>query len=590
MNLCKFLILLLWSLSIETLVAQIEDPPPRSEVDGLIRTSHHNLIKGKVTEVAKIIQTLQKKLPQLPLREQIDYWVLSANFFDAKYLIDSALTCYQKALNVANQLSADAPVHVHLYLSMGHFYLHLGIADVAMIFFEKVKTITKDRQLIMPVVDAHIGVVRAFLDLKQPNLAQKAALKTYYLVRNQSIEAGYILTNYWLGASYEATQARDSAKYYFRQIENFAIKHPRDQHLKTKALERLLRILSTEKEYQISTEALLPQFSENLPEFKISKQLIQAQIYARTQREPKIKPILDSIQVGLAKEMLNPEIVRNLKTWQRIYLELFQLCRLSSNQASLIEFEKLYAVFKTWEAHRNTQQNLVLRKLGIYIIEYYDQQRQMRDAQEWLRAWLSGASGLLLLLMLLGSWQYYRRRIENQRQNMEFKTAEAIILQYEIEESKRYELELKKEIESQKADITDLALENTLKNKQTQELLWELKDIKRELQLPEKNKQSLDNLIKDLRNKINANERREILLANIDKVNHHFYERLSQKSQEITQSEKEFCGLLRLQLSSTEIAILRNITPKAVKMARYRLRKKLHLPSDEDMYSFIAGI
>jgi DNA-binding CsgD family transcriptional regulator len=565
-------------------------PPPRSETDKILRAGQQFLMAGHLKKTKEQIITVQKKYKQLPPPEKVAFWVLNANFFDKTYKIDSALWAYQNALEAANLMPIDEPSTFHLHLSMGHFYLHLGIPDVAIFSFEKAIQIAKNDLKDMPKLDARVGLVRAYLDLKQPKLAQKKVREYFDLVQKMGIKEANILMHYWTGVCYEALRQSDSAQYYFRKINLLPLEHSRDNNLKNRALERIVEFLLQEKKYA-EAEKEWQKIRLKPNDFTLNKKILQAKILAKTNQKTAIKPILDTITAVFIAETKQTQITREIKQWKKIYRESLKLYQLLGNQADTKAYQAFFTpILDSLQIINDKSQNLILRKLSIYTAQYYDQQRQIRDSHERFMNFVIVGSIFILLCLLVGSWQYYRRRIENQRQDIEFKTAEAIIMQYEIEEAKRKEHQLKKEIELQKADITDLALENTFKNKQAQELLLELKDIKGELRLHEKNNQTLDNLIKDLRNRINANERRDMLLANIDKVNRDFYERLSQISQDLTQTEKEFCGLLRLQLSSKEIAILRNITPKAVKMARYRLRKKLNLPSDEDMYAFIAEV
>ncbi|WP_157811716.1 helix-turn-helix transcriptional regulator [Tenacibaculum sp. SZ-18] len=45
--------------------------------------------------------------------------------------------------------------------------------------------------------------------------------------------------------------------------------------------------------------------------------------------------------------------------------------------------------------------------------------------------------------------------------------------------------------------------------------------------------------------------------------------------------------LLRLNLTSKEIAEILNVTPDSVRVARYRLRKKLPISPKEDLVNFM---
>ncbi|MBE9483461.1 MAG: hypothetical protein IMY74_01370, partial [Bacteroidetes bacterium] len=55
----------------------------------------------------------------------------------------------------------------------------------------------------------------------------------------------------------------------------------------------------------------------------------------------------------------------------------------------------------------------------------------------------------------------------------------------------------------------------------------------------------------------------------------------------MTGNEKRLAVLLRLNLSSKEIASILNISPKSVEMNRYRLRKKLKVEPKVGLNDFI---
>ncbi|MDD5507661.1 MAG: LuxR C-terminal-related transcriptional regulator [Bacteroidales bacterium] len=58
----------------------------------------------------------------------------------------------------------------------------------------------------------------------------------------------------------------------------------------------------------------------------------------------------------------------------------------------------------------------------------------------------------------------------------------------------------------------------------------------------------------------------------------------------LTLQEKHLAMLIRLNLSTKEIATLLNISPKSVEVARYRLKKKLNLQQDDNLAQFINNL
>ena len=83
---------------------------------------------------------------------------------------------------------------------------------------------------------------------------------------------------------------------------------------------------------------------------------------------------------------------------------------------------------------------------------------------------------------------------------------------------------------------------------------------------------------------------RDTLKTFIEKSNRDFYSKLNSKFPNLSNNEQRLCTLLRLNLSSKEIANIQNITEKSVEMNRYRLRKKIQIPSSESLTKYIKSI
>ncbi|TRX72565.1 triple tyrosine motif-containing protein [Carboxylicivirga sp. M1479] len=66
-----------------------------------------------------------------------------------------------------------------------------------------------------------------------------------------------------------------------------------------------------------------------------------------------------------------------------------------------------------------------------------------------------------------------------------------------------------------------------------------------------------------------------------------FYENLKKGFPNLTVSDLRLCSLLKMNLSSKEIASYLNITHRSVEVSRYRLRKKLNLSSDDNLVDLL---
>ena len=132
---------------------------------------------------------------------------------------------------------------------------------------------------------------------------------------------------------------------------------------------------------------------------------------------------------------------------------------------------------------------------------------------------------------------------------------------------------LELELQYKNSDLTKVVTDNRLRHSFKINLLRELKDINQNTD--DSLKQKLGSYITDLNIQIDADEKRNQLQDYIDKINTEFEKNLKGRFPNLTQSEIEICAYLKLNLSFKEIANLKRTSEDAVKMAKYRLNKKM---------------
>lgn len=94
-------------------------------------------------------------------------------------------------------------------------------------------------------------------------------------------------------------------------------------------------------------------------------------------------------------------------------------------------------------------------------------------------------------------------------------------------------------------------------------------------------------LIKDVERK---DQELDHLSVHFSHVNTDFFNKLKARYPELSQNDLKFCAYLSMNLSTKEMAQLMNVTIKAVEVGRYRLRKKLQLKPEINLYEFLNEI
>lgn len=77
--------------------------------------------------------------------------------------------------------------------------------------------------------------------------------------------------------------------------------------------------------------------------------------------------------------------------------------------------------------------------------------------------------------------------------------------------------------------------------------------------------------------------------THFDQAHQDFIKRLKTSCPELTQSDLKLCAYLRLNITTKEIAHLLNISVRGVEVRRYRLRKRLKMNTQDNLYDFLLN-
>lgn len=154
---------------------------------------------------------------------------------------------------------------------------------------------------------------------------------------------------------------------------------------------------------------------------------------------------------------------------------------------------------------------------------------------------------------------------------------------------KRNKLEKEKvdaELDHKKKELTTHALHLAKKN----ELLDSLKQKAEELKEEDGDKKGYQQLIRTINFDLQDDNNWENFRKYFEEVHKNFNTEIKQKFPEITSNELRLLALLKMNLSSKEIANILNVSQEGIKKARYRLRKKLNITSDESLEDLVINL
>jgi len=217
-----------------------------------------------------------------------------------------------------------------------------------------------------------------------------------------------------------------------------------------------------------------------------------------------------------------------------------------------------------------------------------------------LPPWYKSVWATIFYIVILCFGIYFMRRWQQKK----FKVQQ---VKYE-EEQKRlsyiHDLELNKtaselvalrneklevEVNFKNSELASSAMHLVKKSELFLKIKTALTKVMKELNDP-KSEAELKKMIKTLSEDDNMDKEWENFTVHFDKVHSNFISELKLRHSTISSNELKLCAYLRMNLSTKEIARLLNISVRGVDISRYRLRKKLMIASEANLYDYMSAI
>lgn len=159
--------------------------------------------------------------------------------------------------------------------------------------------------------------------------------------------------------------------------------------------------------------------------------------------------------------------------------------------------------------------------------------------------------------------------------------------------SQEKELEIEKrkfieqELEFKKKEITAKALQLARKNEFLLSLEGELMELKSTVDT--KAKMSSERIRRMIQHDSNENEDWDQFAKEFSSIHQEFIDKLAAKHGSFTTNDLRLVSLMKMNLSSKDIASTLRISPDGIKKARYRLRKKMGIESQVDLQDYLLN-
>ncbi|MCM1071356.1 MAG: LuxR C-terminal-related transcriptional regulator [[Clostridium] fimetarium] len=204
---------------------------------------------------------------------------------------------------------------------------------------------------------------------------------------------------------------------------------------------------------------------------------------------------------------------------------------------------------------------------------------------------------LFLVYWLLKRWIGRTQRELEQKKERELDAVrrqaeqESLVKDFEIATLKSEQLE--QDIKHKSQELSSTTMNLIRKNEILQEIATKLAKIQ-ELSVTEIGapaaQRMLSKIQTSIEDSISHDNDWKTFNQNFDIVYANYTKRLMELHPNLSAADKRLCCYIKMGLSSKEIAPLINISYKSVEMARYRLRKKMNLPAEASLTSYLDNL
>ncbi len=560
---------------------------PTGVARGWLVSGYANFINGNYGTAMEHFDEAQSVLRKLgPSPGLANVYLYKGQVHDFRSEFDSAIIYYQRALGVL-KIAPDSATLANVYNSLGIYYLNRVSYETAIEYFYSSIAINERKNNKRIAAATYNNLGSAYEQLKQYDDALRCYSKTLALSRvieNKKLIA-LSMTNIAgvqlaMGNSSEAREKLAEA--FTLQTE---IKDNRGLIFTYTNLAKLYRLtgepLRAEEQYSKAialTEELGDQGTSLTPRYGLCElYFMQGRLSDALTHVEKLQTIAQSLHTAY-------------------WLEQAYLLH-SKVDSARNDFRGAYKWFKSFKAledslfsFRKTAQIAKLKE--IYESEKKDSEiRLLRQEKRINRIYLAGA--ILIAIVVLGvAITVARWKVVQAKRKKELAEKEAQIFEnrriIEVQKRRLAEENLREQIDVKNKELTSYTLNLIQKNEILEEIREKLQNIRNESETDIKAK--LNSLIHSINFSFSQDREWENFKVHFEQVHESFFENLRQHYPDLTPNDMKLCALLRLNFPTKKIATMLDISYDSAKVARYRLRKKLRLPTDQSLNPFLASL
>ena len=208
------------------------------------------------------------------------------------------------------------------------------------------------------------------------------------------------------------------------------------------------------------------------------------------------------------------------------------------------------------------------------------------DRPVWMSNWM-----IVVYILVAGAVLFlfvrWREKAVEKKKKKEFET-HRIEQNIQISEQQRLIAEQQKQLLENELTLKGKELASmTLARLAKQETLESLRKFVQEQLLKNQcGRKNMEMVLKQINDNIDNEDFWTVFENNFDLIHQRFFRTLKERYPGLTATDLRFCALLRLNMSTKDIAQMTNLTIRGVEAARYRIRKRIGVPDGVSLVDF----
>ena len=508
---------------------------------------------------------------------------LSKQFPDSAFLLLKEM--YEQSLNRKDRLGTGICLQ-----QMGQICYYLGNYPKALDYHEQADKLfraERDRERVAANLD-DMGLLYYYN--RQMPLARKQYDEALGIYRETGNVGGMADTYGRIGHLYEKRQLYDSAFLYQRQalLQYSRISHKQGM---AKIYENMGSIFEDLAKYDSSwyyfanSLELYEQAGEEVASIEVVNNL--GDIYRKTGR-------YKEAIVQTRKALLLAEKTNDLYEKGAAYRDLGKAYDLLHQEDSAYHYLELSrrATLDIYSKENNRQTAFLS---VLFEIDKKNAEIVRLENARKITSIVTTAVVIVVVLLVVLGWVIFSRqrmKIRNERlqseQNRQMHEAQRGLMQVELANRQLQEDRLVQELEVKRKGLTSYTLHVIQKNQLLENLRDRLSFLVKEDKRDQK--KQLQQLIQQINQNFNHDQYRDEFRETFEQVHQQFFDTLKRHAEDLTGNDLRLLSLIKLNLTSGDIATLLGISPDSLRVSRYRLKKKLNLGVEESLTAFVQSV